>query len=132
MRLAQSPRQLSSSVSRIRCAELARLWLNPIMSIDWDQEVVTCPHGKQSRYWKPAPDSRGKPIIQVSFHKKDCTGCVVRSQCTRSTAGPRELTLHPKAQQKALQAARERQQTETFKALYKRRAGIEGTMSQAA
>jgi hypothetical protein len=34
MRLAQSPRELSSSVSRIRCAELARLWLNPIMSIE--------------------------------------------------------------------------------------------------
>src|SRR5215813_13607184 len=34
MRLTQSPRELSSSVSRIRCAELARLWLNPIMSID--------------------------------------------------------------------------------------------------
>src|SRR5215472_15609445 len=33
MRLTQSPRELSSSVSRIRCAELARLWLNPIMSI---------------------------------------------------------------------------------------------------
>src|SRR5215813_2565536 len=32
MRLTQSPRELSSSVSRIRCAELARLWLNPIMS----------------------------------------------------------------------------------------------------
>ena len=100
--------------------------------IDWDQEVVTCPNGKQSRSWKPAPDSRGKPIIQVSFHKKDCTGCVVRSQCTRSTTGPRELTLHPKAHQRALQAARERQQTETFKELYKRRAGIEGTLSQAA
>jgi len=35
MRLAQSPRELSSSVSRIRCAELARLWLNPIMSNQW-------------------------------------------------------------------------------------------------
>lgn len=100
--------------------------------IDWAQEVVTCPQGKQSRSWKPAPDARGKPIIQVSFHKKDCTGCVVRSHCTRSTAGPRELTLHPKAQQRALQEARERQQTEPFKELYKRRAGIEGTLSQAA
>jgi transposase len=28
--------------------------------------------------------------------------------------------------------ARQRQQTETFKELYKRRAGLEGTMSQAA
>ena len=33
MRLAQSPRELSSPVPRIRCAELAQLWLNPIMSI---------------------------------------------------------------------------------------------------
>jgi transposase len=100
--------------------------------IDWDQEVVTCPQGKQSRYWKPAPDSRGKPIIQVMFHKTDCAGCAVRPRCTRSTTGPRELTLHPQAQQMALQAARERQQTESFTEIYKRRAGIEGTMSQAA
>src|SRR5262249_33212003 len=70
--------------------------------------------------------------IQVQFRKKDCTGCAVRSQCTRSATAPRELTLHPKAQQMALQAARERQQTESFKELYKRRAGIEGTISQAA
>ena len=86
--------------------------------IDWAQEVVTCPQGKQSRYWKPAPDARGKPIMQVQFHKKDCTGCAVRPRCTRSTTASRELTLHPKAQQMALQAARERQQTASFKALY--------------
>jgi transposase len=100
--------------------------------IDWDQEVVTCPNGKQSRYWKPATGPRGKPTIQVHFHKQDCTGGGVRRQCTRSATAPRELTLHPKAQHLALQAARERQHTEEFKADYKRRAGIEGTISQAA
>ena len=93
--------------------------------------MVTCPQGKQSRSWKPGPDSRGKPILQVLFRKKDCAACAVRSRCTRSPTGARELTLHPQAQQLALQAARERQQTESFKALYKRRAGIEGTISQA-
>ena len=60
--------------------------------IDWVQEVVTCPQGKQSRSWKPVPDSRGKPMIEVVFHKKDCAGCAVRSRCTRSTTGPQELT----------------------------------------
>ena len=100
--------------------------------IDWDQEVVTCPHGEQSRYWKPATGPRGKPTIQVLFHKQDCTGYAVRSRCTRSATAPRELTLHLKAQQRALQAARERQQTEPFKEIYKCRAGIEGTISQAA
>jgi hypothetical protein len=70
--------------------------------------------------------------VQVLFPKKVCAACEVRARCTRSKTGPRELTLHPKAQHLALQAARERQQTETFKERYKRRAGIEGTMSQAA
>ena len=70
--------------------------------------------------------------MQVHFHKQDCTGCVVRRRCTRSATAPRERTLHPKAQQMALQAARERQQTEEFKELYKRRAGIDGTISQEA
>jgi transposase len=99
--------------------------------IHWDQEMVTCPMGHQSRYWKPATGPRGKPTIQVLFDKKDCAGCAVRSRCTRSKTGPRELTLHPKAQHLALQGARERQQTDAFKALYKSRAGIEGTVSQA-
>ena len=35
MRLAQSPRELSSPVPRVRCAELAQLWLNPIMSSNY-------------------------------------------------------------------------------------------------
>ena len=56
----------------------------------------------------------------------------MRRRCTRSATAPRELTLHPKAQHLVLQAARERQPTEQFKEDYKRRAGIEGTLSQAA
>jgi transposase len=100
--------------------------------IDWDQEIVTCPMGHQSRYWKPARGPRGQPTIQVVFHKKDCAACGVQVRCTHSKTASRGLTLHPKALQLALHAARERQQTETFKDRYKRRAGIEGTMSQAA
>jgi transposase len=100
--------------------------------IDWDQEIVLCPMGKQSRPWKPSKGPRGKPTFQVSFYRKDCAACRVRERCTRSATEARGLTLHPQAQHLALQAARERQQTERFKEDYKRRAGIEGTMSQAA
>ena len=100
--------------------------------IDWAQEIVICPMGKQSRPWKPSKGPRGKPTLQVSFYRKDCAACRVRERCTRSTTEARGLTLHPKAQHLALQAARERQHTERFTADYKRRAGIEGTISQAA
>jgi transposase len=65
--------------------------------IDGDQEVVTCPTGTQSRYGQPATGPRGQPTMQVLFPKKACAGCAVRSRCTRSITGPRELTLHPKA-----------------------------------
>jgi transposase len=101
-------------------------------AIDWETETVTCPNGKQSRYWKPATGPRGKPTIQIHFDKKDCAACPVRAQCTHSRTGPRELTLHPQAQQLALQAARERQTTEEFQQTYAARAGVEGTISQAA
>jgi transposase len=100
--------------------------------IDWDQDIVICPMGKQSRPWKPSQGPRGKPTLHVSFSRKDCAACRVRDRCTRSTTAARGLTLHPKAQHLALQAARERQHTEHFKADDKRRAGIAGTMLQAA
>lgn len=100
--------------------------------IDWEQEIVSCPMGKQRRPWKPSKGPRGKPTLQVSFYRKDCAACRVRERCTRSTTEARGLTLHPKAQHLALQTARERQHTEQFREDYKRRAGIEGTLSQAA
>lgn len=100
--------------------------------IDWAQESVLCPMGKRSRSWKPSKGPRGKPTFQVAFARKDCAACPVRERCTRSPTEARGLTLHPHEQHLALQAARERQQTEKFKEDYKRRAGIEGTISQAA
>ena len=97
----------------------------------WENEAVTCPNDKQSRYWKPATGPRGKPTIQVHFDKKDCAACTVRALCTRSCLSPSELTLHPQAQHIALQAARERQKADTFQKTYAGRAGVEGTVSQA-
>ena len=100
--------------------------------IDWDQESVVCPMGKQRRPWKPSKGPRGTPTLQVTLYRKDCAACRVRERCTRSPTEARGLTLHPQAQHLALHAARERQHTERFKEDYKRRAGIEGTLSQAA
>src|SRR5579884_1156297 len=98
--------------------------------IDWDAQTVTCPQGKSSRHWKSEHGPRDKPTIQVQFAKADCLACPVRAQCTRSTRGLRELTLHPREDHLALQAARTWQATPDFKACYDKRAGVEGTISQ--
>ena len=70
-------------------------------------------------------------MIHVEFARADCLACPVRTQCTHAAVNPRGLTLRPRAQYEALQAARDRQQTADFKARYAVRAGIEGTLSQA-
>ena len=55
----------------------------------------------------------------------------MRAQCTSARDRPRQLTLLPQAQHEALQQRRQEQQTDGFRRAYGRRAGIEGTISQA-
>lgn len=97
--------------------------------IEWDQETVWCPQGKESSTWRAATGSRGERCFQVHFRRADCQACPVRVQCTR--ADRRSLTLRPKASHQAKEAARARQTTSDFWEVYAARAGIEGTIAQA-
>lgn len=99
-------------------------------SIDWEAQQVTCPNGRRSRVWSESQDTYGSPVIHVQFVASDCQVCALRSRCTHAVQGPRALKLRPQAQHEALQQARQRQETQAFKAQYARRAGIEGTLSQ--
>ncbi|WTA41177.1 transposase (plasmid) [Streptomyces sp. NBC_00846] len=52
-------------------------------------------------------------------------------KCTSSALGRRMLTLRPREPHEALVRARTEQKTETWKAKYALRAGVEGTINQA-
>ena len=97
--------------------------------VDWEQKQATCPAGKTSQSWQPALDTHGHPVIHIRFSKADCRICSLQPQCTHSQPPRRTFTVQPQQQQLALQAAREREKTDTFKKQYARRAGIEGTIS---
>lgn len=110
-------------------------------AIDWDEKFVTCPAGKRSCTWR---ESTGKTraSIRVSFARLDCAACPRRAACVqhpdrtgkptgKPTDRPRRLQLHPQPEHLALAAARQRQRTPAFRAEYRRRAGVEGTISQA-
>lgn len=99
--------------------------------IDWPNRVVTCPQGAKSTGWGDHVHPDGKPYHKASFPITACRECQARSLCTRSKQGARRLLLHPQQQQEALQAARQRLTTDAGWTLYARRAGIEGTLSQA-
>ena len=98
--------------------------------IDWANHSVTCPQGHVSVAWLPHQDRYGNQLISVKFPRQTCLDCAARPLCTAGDVVGRRLTLHPEAEHKALQAARQAQQTAEWKAEYEARAGIEATLSQ--
>jgi transposase len=97
-------------------------------TIDWDQQQATCPEGRTSLSWSPAVDRGHNDVIKIKFSAKDCGACPARSRCTE--AKRRSITVRPREQYEALHAARSREASEEYRSDYKRRAGIEGTISQ--
>ncbi len=98
-------------------------------TIDYDGKTVTCPQGKTSASWSPCAQ-RGQDAITARFSPGDCGPCPARELCTKGRY--RQLTLQPRALAEAQATARAAGNTRPFQADYARRAGIEGTMHQAA
>jgi transposase len=98
--------------------------------IDWETQTVMCPQGRQSQSWHVRREKYGHEYIQARFSPADCWACSDQSDCTRSKRRVRTVTFKPRVEYETLQSARERQETERFKHKYKKRAGIEGTISQ--
>ena len=99
-------------------------------TIDWDAQTVTCPQGCKSRSWRMHEKTPGWQVVEVGFSRPDCLACVVRARCTKNKSHTRTLKFRPQAEFEALHAARRRQLTPEFKERYKKRAGVEGTVSQ--
>ena len=100
-------------------------------TVNWQQQSVTCPQGKQSISWSPLIHHDGHPVFKVRFSTLDCGTCPVRSQCTRAKPPvARSLLLMPQPEYEALKTARANHASPEGQQRYKRRAGIEGTLSQ--
>jgi hypothetical protein len=100
-------------------------------TVDYDAQTVTWPQGKTSASWTTCAQ-RGKDAIVATFSALDCGPCPARSLCTISGKKRRQLTVLPRNLADAQAAARAAENTIPFQAGYARRAGVEGTMHQAA
>ena len=98
--------------------------------VDWDRQVVTCPLHCASCAWRESKDDQKHPIINVEFSPCDCDPCPQRLHCTHRKHGARRVTFRPRDEFEALLKLRQEVKTEAFKATYRKRAGIEGTLSQ--
>ena len=96
--------------------------------VDGMNQVVTCPQGRTSHSWTPYLNKHQNEVIKVQFSQQVCGQCGCRPQWTRGRR--RSLQIQPQARQQALQIARERETTTDYAVQYRKRAGIEGTISQ--
>jgi len=96
-------------------------------SIDWEHEQARCPQGQISQSWTPTW-TRNQEIIKIKFGFAICGACPVRAHCTK--AKRRSLSVRRQEAHFALDAARQREQTEEYKQEYARRAGVEGVHAQ--
>ena len=69
--------------------------------------------------------------MEVVFAREVCAACLMRSDGTKSSTTGRVLHVHPQAAHEARPPRRQEQETPAFRQVYQRRAGIEGTLSQA-
>ena len=99
-------------------------------TIDYDTRTVTCPQGHTSHSWYPTT-TRGKDILTVAFPRRTCQPCPARTLCTTSTRTGRHLGIPPRDLHELQTTARASQDTRHWQEDYKRRAGIEATISQA-
>jgi transposase len=100
-------------------------------TVDYDSQTVTCPQGRTSSSWTPCTQ-KGQAAAVATFSVSDCGPCPARAQCTASSKKRRQLTVLPRDLAEAQAAARTAEKTIPFQADYARRAGVEGTMHQAA
>ncbi|MAU09032.1 MAG: hypothetical protein CL607_04360 [Anaerolineaceae bacterium] len=101
--------------------------------VDWDNEQAVCPQGHDSCSWSLAQTRSQRPVVKIKFRHRDCAPCPALNLCANNHEKRRTLTiLAPQTLYEAQQVARQRQQTTNFKTACHVRAGVEGTVSQAA
>jgi len=99
-------------------------------TIDWVNQQVTCPQGHLSRVWSKGRHGEAA-VVRIQFDKTTCQCCPVREQCTTADTRGRSLEFRAEQEHLALVNARDQQHNSTFWKRYRKRAGIEGTISQA-
>lgn len=76
---------------------------------------------------------RGNDSVYVRFSLADCRACPSRAECVHSSARypRRSIAIRPQAQYEALRQRRAREASPDYAREFRRRAGIEATISQA-
>jgi transposase len=99
--------------------------------IDWDKKQAQCPLGNQSVYWHEYQTKEyARPVVKIRFRNQDCLNCPSRTKCVRNKKAGRSLQIPSREMYEALEQTRIKLASDVGRNEYKKRAGIEGTISQ--
>jgi transposase len=99
--------------------------------IDWDNQKARCPMGKQSAYWHEYQTKEyARLVVKIRFRNQDCLNCLSRAKCVRNEKAGRSLQIPSREMYQALEQTRKKLDSSAGRNEYKKRAGIEGTISQ--
>ncbi len=101
--------------------------------IDWEHKRAVCPEGKQSVYWYAyrTKEQNSRDVVKIRFDWRDCQVCKSREKCVRNKSGSaRQVSIPAQKLYQALEKTRSMMSSAAGKQEYKKRAGIEGTLSQ--
>jgi transposase len=96
-------------------------------AVDLATRTATCPQGHTVTAQAGSP-KLGLPTLRFTFPRATCEACPLFERCVKSKTAGRTVQTHP--YEAYLQAARQRQQTDEFKAAYRLRPPIERTQAQ--
>ena len=95
--------------------------------IDLEKGRATCPQG-YTVTGKKRKDKQGESVLRFAFARSDCETCPLFTRCVRSKSAGRSVTTH--RHETLLREARERQETDAFKELYRLRGRVEGKIGE--
>jgi transposase len=96
--------------------------------IDDQAQTATCPNGQTASASTTQTDPHGRNACSFVFERTICETCPLFSRCVRSKTTGRSVTTS--FYEDYLRAARQRQQTDEFKQLYRLRPRIEGKQAE--
>ena len=99
-------------------------------AIDLVAHTVTCPHGHTTSIYTVAKDEQRRPVKTFVFERKTCEACPLFARCVHSKTQGRSITMH--YHEALLQAARQRQATDEFQALYRQRPAVERKIAESS
>jgi transposase len=102
-----------------------------LFEIDYEQRLARCVRESESVVWSESRNEYGKTVFHVRFEAQTCAACPLYDRCvTGRKDKPKGRALKISPTHRAVLQRRREQETEEFKALYRRRAGIEASLSE--